>query len=214
MASYRSIPPSAAGCSSPSRNSRPLVASVVGFKGAVWAAETAEAVADEIEDLLWWDEGHLFAAYDVAAGTRVEGVGAMGLIPAASRILAARGYAARGHETSRVPRRTHVGSQRIRGWPSARRWWCGLFCPVGWQRHLGRDGVLGASGSTREPACRTGPPSYGPNWAPWSADTDSESSTTRFRDYPVARVLSQASPGRPSFSRWRRNERDGLDNPG
>lgn len=60
---------------------------------AVWAAETAKAVGDEIEDLLWWDEGHLFAAYDLAAGVQVQGLGAMGLIPAASRILAARGYA-------------------------------------------------------------------------------------------------------------------------
>ena len=66
---------------------------MAGAKRAAWAAETAKAVADEIEGLLWWDEGHLFAAYDLAAGTQVQGVGAMGLIPAASRILAARGYA-------------------------------------------------------------------------------------------------------------------------
>ncbi len=60
---------------------------------AAWAAKTAKAVADEIERLLWWEDGHQFAAYDVVTGTQVRGVGAMGLLPAASRILAARGYA-------------------------------------------------------------------------------------------------------------------------
>ena len=59
-----------------------------------WAEETAHAVADAIEDVLWWNEGSLFVAYDLAAGVQVRGVGAMGLIPGASRILAARGYAA------------------------------------------------------------------------------------------------------------------------
>jgi hypothetical protein len=62
-------------------------------QAAAWAAETAGTVADEVERRLWWDEGHLFVAYDLAKGTQVHGVGAMGLIPAASRILADRGYA-------------------------------------------------------------------------------------------------------------------------
>jgi hypothetical protein len=61
---------------------------------AAWAAEAANAVADAIEALLWWREGHLFVAYDLITGNQVPGLGAMGLIPGASRTLAARGYAA------------------------------------------------------------------------------------------------------------------------
>ena len=61
---------------------------------AAWAAETANAAADAIEDLLWWREGRLFVAYDLVTGNQVPGTGAMGLIAGASRILAARGYAA------------------------------------------------------------------------------------------------------------------------
>jgi hypothetical protein len=60
---------------------------------AAWAAGAAQTVADEIERLLWWEEGHLFVAYNVITQTQVPGVAAMGLLPAASRILAARGYA-------------------------------------------------------------------------------------------------------------------------
>ncbi len=63
-------------------------------KGAAWAEEKATEVAEAVVDRLWWKEGHLFVAYDLATGSQVPGVGAMGLIPAASRILAARGYAA------------------------------------------------------------------------------------------------------------------------
>jgi hypothetical protein len=61
---------------------------------AAWAAETAIAVADAIEQLLWWDEGHVFVAYDIAARRQIQGLGAMGVLPGASRILSARGYAA------------------------------------------------------------------------------------------------------------------------
>ena len=60
---------------------------------AAWASETATAVADAIEDFLWWKEGHLFVAYDLVAGHQVPGIGAMGLIPSASRRLAGKGYA-------------------------------------------------------------------------------------------------------------------------
>ena len=60
---------------------------------AAWAARTARAVADEVERLLWWEDGHLFVAYDLVNGTQTHGVGAMGLLPAASRILADRGFA-------------------------------------------------------------------------------------------------------------------------
>ncbi len=61
---------------------------------AAWAAETASAAAEVIEDLLWWSEGRLFVAYDLVTGNQVPGIGAMGLIAGASRTLAARGYAA------------------------------------------------------------------------------------------------------------------------
>jgi hypothetical protein len=60
---------------------------------SAWAADMANVAANAIEDLLWWEEGHLFVAYDLIAGRQIQGIGAMGLIPGASRILAARGYA-------------------------------------------------------------------------------------------------------------------------
>jgi hypothetical protein len=61
---------------------------------AAWAAATADAVADAIAALLWWNEGHLFVAYDVLTARRLAGVGAMGLVPAAGDRLAQRGFAA------------------------------------------------------------------------------------------------------------------------
>jgi hypothetical protein len=44
--------------------------------------------------MLWWEAGHLFVAHDLVAGRPTQGIGSMGLIPGASRLLAARGYAA------------------------------------------------------------------------------------------------------------------------
>jgi Mannosylglycerate hydrolase MGH1-like glycoside hydrolase domain len=61
---------------------------------SMWAETTAEAVADAIESHLWWNEGHLFVAYDLVAGRQLPGVGAMGLIPAAARAFARRGRTA------------------------------------------------------------------------------------------------------------------------
>ena len=40
---------------------------------AAWAAEMANAAASAIEDLLWWEEGHLFVAYDLVAGRQIQG---------------------------------------------------------------------------------------------------------------------------------------------
>ena len=62
---------------------------------AAWAEGTAVAVADALEELAWWEEGHLFVAYDLAGSRPLRAIGAMGLIPAASRILASRGVSAR-----------------------------------------------------------------------------------------------------------------------
>ncbi|HXN60184.1 MAG TPA: hypothetical protein VN886_06985 [Acidimicrobiales bacterium] len=52
---------------------------------AAWAEATADAVADAVEAHLWWEEGHIFVAYDLVGGRQLQGVGAMGLIPAAAR---------------------------------------------------------------------------------------------------------------------------------
>jgi hypothetical protein len=59
-----------------------------------WAESTAESVADAVETCLWWEAGHLFVAYDVAGRRQLTGVGAMGLVPAASRAFAERGRTA------------------------------------------------------------------------------------------------------------------------
>jgi hypothetical protein len=54
----------------------------------------ADAVAADVERLLWWPEGRLFAAYDLVAERRLDGVGAMGLIAAASARACADGLTA------------------------------------------------------------------------------------------------------------------------
>jgi hypothetical protein len=51
----------------------------------------AAAVARDLEALLWWDEGRIFAAYDLTRSTPLQGTGAMGLLPAASSALARSG---------------------------------------------------------------------------------------------------------------------------
>jgi hypothetical protein len=61
---------------------------------ATWADDTAEAVADELVARLWWPEGHVFVAYDMVGKRQLPGLAAMGLVPAASAILAARGISA------------------------------------------------------------------------------------------------------------------------
>jgi hypothetical protein len=58
---------------------------------ATWAASTAEAVADAFESLLWWEDGRIFAAFDLVDNRPIHGIGAMGLIAASSATLAARG---------------------------------------------------------------------------------------------------------------------------
>jgi hypothetical protein len=60
---------------------------------ATWAESTADAVAHALETHLWWDAGHLFVAYDLAAHSQLPGVGAMGLVPAATHAFAERGTA-------------------------------------------------------------------------------------------------------------------------
>jgi hypothetical protein len=59
-----------------------------------WAEQRAEAVADAMEALLWWDEGHIFVAHDVVGRRQLQGVGAMGLVPAAAAVFAERGLSA------------------------------------------------------------------------------------------------------------------------
>jgi hypothetical protein len=62
---------------------------------AAGLAAQAAALAQEIETVLWWEEGRIFVAYDVARGAQLTGTGAMGLLPAASRALAATGLSER-----------------------------------------------------------------------------------------------------------------------
>jgi hypothetical protein len=55
------------------------------------AEALAAVVARDMSELLWWEEGHIFAAYDLTESHQLQGIGAMGLIPAASRSLAESG---------------------------------------------------------------------------------------------------------------------------
>jgi len=62
---------------------------------ALEADAMAAAVAQDVEALLWWDEGRIFAAYDLTRSLPLQGIGAMGLLPAASRALAQSGLSQR-----------------------------------------------------------------------------------------------------------------------
>ena len=55
-----------------------------------WATRTAQQVADAAASLLWSESDDLFGAYDLVRGRRLGGVGAMGLIPAATRAMVER----------------------------------------------------------------------------------------------------------------------------
>jgi hypothetical protein len=55
---------------------------------AGWAETTAGSVAEAIAAALWWEDAHLFVAYDVVGRRQLRGVGAMGLVPAAARAIA------------------------------------------------------------------------------------------------------------------------------
>jgi hypothetical protein len=55
----------------------------------------AAAVARDVEALLWWEEGQIFTAYDLTRSLQLQGVGAMGLLPAASRTLMESGLSQR-----------------------------------------------------------------------------------------------------------------------
>ncbi|MGP0029076.1 MAG: MGH1-like glycoside hydrolase domain-containing protein [Acidimicrobiales bacterium] len=56
---------------------------------------TAGLVARDLVALLWWDEGEIFVAYDLTRSQQLHGIGAMGLVPAASRALAESGLSQR-----------------------------------------------------------------------------------------------------------------------
>jgi hypothetical protein len=61
---------------------------------AAWARATAETAADEVSARLWWPEGHVFVAYDMVGRRQLRGLAAMGLVPAASAVMAELGLSA------------------------------------------------------------------------------------------------------------------------
>jgi len=71
------------------------VAAACRARGREAEAEVGEArasvVARDCGALLWWEEGHIFGAHDVARSAPLHGIGAMGLVPAASRAVTESG---------------------------------------------------------------------------------------------------------------------------
>ena len=65
---------------------------------AVEVEGTAGHVARDLDALLWWDEGRIFVAYDLTRSRQLQGIGAMGLVPCASRALAESGLSQRAAE--------------------------------------------------------------------------------------------------------------------
>lgn len=59
-----------------------------------WAETMANEVADAAATLLWSESDHLFGAYDLVGGRTLGGLGAMGLIPAATEAMNVRGLSA------------------------------------------------------------------------------------------------------------------------
>ena len=123
---------------------------------AAWAEVTADAVADAVQTHLWWEEGHIFVAYDLVGERQLRGVGAMGLIPAAARGFIDRGVA------------TDIADHHLR--PGTPMWGpmgfaAGVVAPgagvapfVQWDGNAvsGRDGLLGppAGAASGPPRCR------------------------------------------------------------
>ena len=54
---------------------------------AIDVEATAGRVADDLVALLWWEEGRIFVGYDLTRSLQLQGIGAMGLVPCASRAL-------------------------------------------------------------------------------------------------------------------------------
>jgi hypothetical protein len=61
---------------------------------AGWAEATATSVADAMDTFLWSEADHVFVAYDLVGRRQLAGVGAMGLLPAATSAFAERGRSA------------------------------------------------------------------------------------------------------------------------
>jgi hypothetical protein len=57
-------------------------------------AATAGCVAEDVCKWLWWPAEAIFAGFDLAGHRRLDGIGAMGLIPAAAATLIEAGYSA------------------------------------------------------------------------------------------------------------------------
>src|ERR1700677_3768224 len=55
---------------------------------AIEIEATAGRVTRDLEALLWWEEGRIFVGYDLTRSLQLQGIGAMGLVPCASRALA------------------------------------------------------------------------------------------------------------------------------
>ncbi|MFZ0252114.1 MAG: hypothetical protein WAL61_19380 [Acidimicrobiales bacterium] len=55
----------------------------------------AGRVARDLEELLWWEEGRIFVGYDLTRSLQLQGIGAMGLVPCASRAVAESGLSRR-----------------------------------------------------------------------------------------------------------------------
>jgi hypothetical protein len=62
---------------------------------AIEVEATAGRVARDLDALLWWEEGRIFVGYDLTRSLQLQGIGAMGLLPCASRVLAESGLSQR-----------------------------------------------------------------------------------------------------------------------
>jgi hypothetical protein len=62
---------------------------------AIEVEATVGRVTWDLEALLWWEEGRIFVGYDLTRSLQLQGIGAMGLVPCASRALAASGLSHR-----------------------------------------------------------------------------------------------------------------------
>ena len=52
-------------------------------------------MARDLDALLWWEEGRIFVGYDLTRSLQLQGIGAMGLVPCASRAMAESGLSQR-----------------------------------------------------------------------------------------------------------------------
>ena len=164
---------------------------------ATEAEATAGLVARDLDALLWWEEGRIFVAYDLTRSCQLQGIGAMGLVPCASRALAESGLSQRVAEHHLRPGGPMWGPYGFAAGTIAPG--SGIDAYVQWDGNavLGRHDVLGLSGGGPAQPVGRGPPATRPTRCPDRCARLSGVLRRAAPANPAGREQGPASPGPP-----------------